>query len=168
MAHALPHHQTVASVGCGVITVSDTRTPGDDVSGQLAVTLLRAAGHVVRHYGIVPDDPLRITACLEGWLDDPLVQAVVTTGGTGLARRDTTLEAVRPLLDKEIPGFGELFRSLSYAVIGPAAMLSRATAGVTRGRIVIVLPGSAAAVDLAMQKLVLPALGHMVSVVTDS
>ncbi len=161
-----PHHdQTVSSVACGVVTVSDTRIPRDDASGRLATELLSGAGHVVRRYDIVPDDPARITACLATWLNDPAIQAIVTTGGTGLAPRDNTFEAVRALLEKEIPGFGELFRSLSYAVSGAAARHPRAPAGVARGRIVIALPGSTAAVELAMRKLVLPEIGHMVVLV---
>jgi molybdenum cofactor biosynthesis protein B len=161
--HAHGHrHLVVDHVVCAVLTVSDTRSPADDVSGARVKALLGAAGHAVASYGIVPDDPQVITDAIAKLLDDPAVDAVILNGGTGLAPRDTTLEAVRGLLDKEIPGFGELFRHLSYADVGPAAMLSRATAGVARGKIVVSMPGSPAAVELAMTKLVLPELGHMV------
>ena len=149
-------------VSCAVVTVSDTRTTADDTSGRRITELLTAAGHVVRSYGIVRDDPPAITECARELLGSGEMQAVILNGGTGLAPRDVTVEAVRLLLDKELPGFGELFRYLSYAEVGSAAMLSCATAGVARGVIVICLPGSTLAVELAMTKLVLPELGHMV------
>jgi molybdenum cofactor biosynthesis protein B len=152
----------VERVACAALTVSDTRSVADDASGARVKALLVAAGHAVACHRIVPDDPQVITAAVAALLDDPAIDAVILNGGTGLAPRDTTLEAVRGLLDKEIPGFGEIFRQLSYADIGPAAMLSRATAGVARGKIVVSMPGSPAAVELAMTKLILPELGHMV------
>ena len=155
-------HQTVSSLGCAVVTVSDTRTAAGDTSGARIAEMLTAAGHAVRRRDIVTDDPERIRGCLEALLEDPEIRAVVCTGGTGLAPRDVTIEVVRPLLEKEIPGFGELFRHLSFGEIGAAAMLSRATAGVVRERVLIALPGSTAAVTLAMERLVLPTLGHMV------
>ena len=149
-------------MACAVLTVSDTRSEADDTSGSRVKALLGAAGHTVAGYRIVPDDPRTITDAVTTFLDAPAVDAVILNGGTGLAPRDTTFEAVRAMLDKEIPGFGELFRQLSYADVGPAAMLSRAVAGVARGKIVVSMPGSPAAVELAMTKLVLPELGHMV------
>jgi molybdenum cofactor biosynthesis protein B len=164
-AHA-HSHQTAAAVRAAVITVSDTRTEGDDTSGRRIRELLAAAGHHVAAYRIVRDEPPAIAALLgelTGTRGAAAVDAVILNGGTGLAPRDTTFEAVQRLLDKEIPGFGELFRALSYADIGAAAMLSRATAGVARGTIVVSLPGSTGAVELAMTKLVLPELGHMVA-----
>jgi molybdenum cofactor biosynthesis protein B len=161
-AHRL---HSIAHVACAVLTVSDTRTEANDASGERIRALLVEAGHAVRHYRIVRDDPAVIGARVAECLDDSAVDAVIVNGGTGLAPRDTTFEAVQRLLEKEIPGFGELFRYLSYAEIGAAAMLSRATAGVARGAIVISLPGAPAAVELAMGKLVLPVLGHMVALV---
>ena len=157
------HHETTTRVSCAVITVSDTRQAADDVSGQRICELLVAAGHEVTSYDIIPDEPHRITERLGSVLADDDVDAAILNGGTGLSPRDTTFEAVRALLDKEISGFGELFRYLSYAEIGPAAMLSRATAGVARGKIIVSVPGSPAAVELAVTKLLLPELGHMVS-----
>ena len=152
-----------ASVNCGVLTVSDTRTAGDDASGQRIAALLREHGHRVAVYRIVKDEPAQITQALR---DAPQeVAAIICNGGTGLAARDSTYEAIRTLLDKEITGFGELFRALSYETIGAAAMLSRATAGVMGDRVVFSLPGSPDAVDLAMTKLVLPELGHVVGMV---
>jgi molybdenum cofactor biosynthesis protein B len=148
------HKHDVGSVECAVITVSDTR------SGQRIRALLREHGHAADAYRIVKDEPRDIVAALAALPDG--VRAVILNGGTGLARRDTTYEAVSGLLDKEITGFGELFRTLSYEQIGAAAMLSRATAGIAGRRAVFVVPGSTAAVELAMTKLILPELGHIV------
>jgi len=149
-------------VRCAVLTVSDTRTLETDEGGRLVVELLEAAGHVVVRRGIVPDDPARLRAWLEEALADPQVQAVLTTGGTGIAPRDRTYEVVSGLLDKRLDGFGELFRMLSYGEVGPAAMLSRAVGGVAQGKVVLAMPGSPSGVRLAMEKLVLPELGHLV------
>jgi molybdenum cofactor biosynthesis protein B len=148
-----------------VITASDTRTPETDTSGQRIRALLEQAGHHVVAHGILPDDPELIGRRLDELLADPAVDAVIVNGGTGLAPRDTTYEAVTARLEKRIDGFGELFRSLSFAEIGSAAMLSRAVAGVARGRIVASLPGSTAAVELAMSRLLVPELSHMVGLV---
>ncbi len=157
------HHAGDArTVACAIVTISDTRTAETDTSGTRARVLLEAAGHRVISYAIVPDDTSLVRARLEELLALPSVEAVVTTGGTGLARRDTTFEAIAALLEKRLDGFGELFRMLSYEQVGAAAMLSRATAGVARGKILVSLPGSTAAVELALEKLLLPALGHMV------
>lgn len=159
------HAHDVRDIGCAVVTVSDTRTPETDTSGRRIQTLLREHGHRVEHYAIVPDDPARVVAAIAG--APAAVEAVILSGGTGLARRDTTYEAVSRLLDKEITGFGELFRMLSFAEIGAAAMLSRATAGVAGRRVLFSVPGSTAAVDLAMTKLILPQLGHIVGLLRD-
>ena len=150
------------AVGCAVLTVSDTRTEETDTSGGAIRQLLEAAGHRVVAYRIVRDEPAAIGPAVLAWADDPAVQAILTNGGTGIARRDTTYDVVAGLLEKRIDGFGELFRMLSYAEIGPAAMLSRAVAGSCRGRLVVTMPGSGNAVRLAMAKLVVPELGHLV------
>ena len=152
-----------ACVNCGVLTVSDTRTEADDASGRRIGELLREHGHRVPLYRIVKDEPALITQALREAPQE--VAAIICNGGTGLAARDSTYEAIRALLDKEISGFGELFRMLSYETIGAAAMLSRATAGVMGDRVVFSLPGSPDAVDLAMTKLILPELGHVVGMV---
>jgi molybdopterin adenylyltransferase len=152
--------KAIQRAGCAVLTISDTRTEADDASGARMKELITAAGHDVVRYAIVADDPSRIRQALQPALADPAVQAVFLSGGTGIAPRDTTFEALRSLFDKEIAGFGELFRVLSYQEIGSAAMLSRATAGIVGGKIVYSMPGSTAAVELAMQKLALPELGH--------
>jgi len=163
MATASHHRSDVPHVGCAVITVSDTRTVDTDTSGRRIQELLRAPGHRIEHYAILRDEPDQITRALAAL--PAAVEVVIINGGTGLARRDTTYEAVQRLLDKEISGFGELFRLLSYEQIGAAAMLSRATAGVVGRRVVFSLPGSTAAVELAMTKLILPQLGHVAGLV---
>ena len=145
-----------------MITISDTRTEATDSSGRRIKELLAEQGHLVTSYQILKDEPDDIETALHRLLNDPSTEAVITNGGTGIAPRDTTLEAIRRLLDKEIEGFGELFRALSYQDIGAAAMLSRAVAGVAKGKVVISLPGSTAAVELGMTKLILPELGHMI------
>lgn len=153
-------------VRCAVLTVSDTRTLETDEGGRLIVEMLESAGHVVVRRGIVPDDPGQVRRWLRDALDDPQVEAILTTGGTGIAPRDGTYEVVSALLEKRLDGFGELFRMLSYAEVGPAAMLSRAVGGVARGKVVLTMPGSPAGVRLAMEKLVLPELGHLVGEAT--
>ena len=154
--------QGPASVGCVVVTVSDTRTEATDTSGRAVADLLTRAGHVVVGRAIVKDDADLVRSAIEHQFGNPAVQAIITTGGTGITSRDSTYEAVSSMLHKRLDGFGELFRMLSYQEIGAAAMLSRACAGLVAGRIVIALPGSEAAVRLALEKLVLPELGHLV------
>jgi len=151
-----------ASVGCFVLTVSDTRTDATDTSGRAIAGLLAAAGHVVAGRAIVKDEPALVRDTIERQFARPEVQAIITTGGTGITSRDSTYEAVAGLLQKRLDGFGELFRMLSYEQIGSAAMMSRACAGLVAGRIVVSLPGSEAAVRLAMEKLIIPELGHLV------
>src|SRR5262245_5690992 len=157
-----PHHHQGGDrpVACGIVTVSDTRTMETDTSGACIRDLLETAGHRVTAYSIVPDDPSMVRDRVVELIADG-TEAVLVNGGTGLAPRDTTYEAVAALLDKRLDGFGELFRSLSFAEVGPAAMLSRAVAGVRGRTIVVSLPGSTKAVELAMQKLLVPVLPHM-------
>lgn len=150
------------SVRCVVITISDSRTPETDTGGQTIQEHLRQAGHEVAAHHLVKDEPALIGALLEKYTWDQTIDAILTTGGTGIAPRDTTFETIGRMLDKELPGFGELFRMLSYHEIGSAALMSRALAGVARNTIVIALPGSRNAVQLAMEKLVVPELSHMV------
>ena len=151
----------MTAVACAVVTVSDTRTAETDESGARIRTALEGAGHRVVSYAILPDDPSRIRAHVQVVLGDPTVQAVIVNGGTGIAPRDTTYEALSALLDKRLDGFGELFRMLSWEQVGSAAMLSRAAAGIARGKILASLPGSPDAVGLAMDRLLVPELGHM-------
>lgn len=147
---------------CFVLTVSDTRTEATDTGGKAVAELLTTAGHLLAGRAIVKDDAGVVREVVERQLADPTVDVVITTGGTGITSRDSTYEAVDALLDKRLDGFGELFRMLSYAQIGAAAMMSRATAGLARGTILIALPGSESAVRLAMDRLVVPELTHLV------
>ena len=154
-------HQTRgrASLKVGVITASDSRTPETDESGKLIRALLEAAGHRVDYYEILPDDREKISAALVNNL--PNLDAIIVNGGTGITARDGTTEVVKSVLDKELEGFGELFRMLSYQEIGAAAMMSRAIAGVRHGKFVAAIPGSPDACRLAMDKLLIPELGHI-------
>jgi molybdopterin adenylyltransferase len=149
-------------VPCAVVTVSDTRTPETDTSGALIRERLEAAGHLVVDYRIIPDEPAEIVPALDELAAQADCDVVIFNGGTGIARRDTTFDVIDARLEKRIDGFGELFRYLSYAEIGSAAMMSRATAGVYRATIVVLTPGSSNAVKLAMDKLIIPELAHMV------
>ena len=152
-----PDHVRVA-----VLTISDSRTPETDTGGNTAVELLEAGGHEIAHREIVPDDAPEIEMTLRGLLSRPDVDAVVTTGGTGISARDTTYEVASRLIDKKLDGFGEIFRSLSYEEIGSAAFLSRAIAGASGSRFVACLPGSRNAVRLAVEKLLVPELSHVI------
>lgn len=160
MAHGDHHRGDARRVTAGILTVSDTRGEADDTSGQRLRALLEEAGHRVGWYRIVRDEPAEIAALIGGLPDE--VEVLISNGGTGVARRDTTYEAIVGLLDKEITGFGELFRMLSWEQVGAAAMLSRATAGIAGRRAIFSLPGSTKAVELAMRQLILPQLGHVV------
>jgi len=151
------------SAGCFVVTVSDTRDEMTDQSGQLIKALLAEKGHQLAGYRIVKDEPFEIEALLKDALGRDPVDAIIVNGGTGISPRDGTYEVVSRLLEKRLDGFGEIFRFLSYQDIGSAAIMSRAVAGVAREKVVISLPGSRAAVDLAMRQLVLPELEHMIS-----
>jgi molybdopterin adenylyltransferase len=162
VSHIEHKAQSPPSVRCWVVTVSDTRTEATDSGGRAAADLLQAAGHVVAGRSLVKDDPDQIRGAIERVLAAPGVQAILTTGGTGISSRDSTYEVVSAMLQKRLDGFGELFRMLSYQEIGAAAMLSRACAGLVAGRIVVSLPGSEAAVRLAVEKLLIPELGHLV------
>src|SRR5467141_1478479 len=161
---AVDEHKARApkSVKCGVITISDSRTEATDESGKILRQLLLDAGHKILFMAIVKDDRKAIAEAVEqaSWTCD----AIVTNGGTGLSKRDVTIPALLPTFERTLPGFGELFRFLSYEKIGSAAMLSGATAGVYHGRLVFCLPGSPDACRLAMEKLILPELGHAVGV----
>ena len=149
-----------------MLTVSDTRTAATDKSGDAIAELLLASGHTVAGRAIVKDEPAEVLRVVNHQLGNHDVQVVITTGGTGLTSRDSTYEALVTVIDKPLDGFGELFRMLSYQDIGPAAMLSRAVAGATRGKFIAALPGSEGAVRLAMTRLLIPELPHIVQQVT--
>lgn len=149
-------------VGCAIITISDTRSMETDYSGHLLKQLLLNSGHLVKAYVIVKDEPAKIQEELQQFAQYPDLDALILSGGTGIAPRDTTYDAVEKLMEKQLPGFGELFRFLSYQEIGSRAIASRAVAGTYRGKLVFSLPGSANAVKLATEKLILPELVHLV------
>lgn len=149
------------ALGFAVITMSDSRSPDTDTSGQFIKEAVMAAGHNVARYALVKDDPKQIGPELDAALGDPAVAVVVTNGGTGISLRDNAYETIAARLDKRLDGFGELFRMLSYSEIGAAAMLSRAAGGIAAGKVVFSLPGSTKAVRLGMEKLILPQAGHL-------
>jgi molybdenum cofactor biosynthesis protein B len=149
------------SIGCFVLTISDSKTPDTDTSGKLIRELVAGAGHRVVGHAIVKDEPAQVTDIIRQGCGNRDVQAFILTGGTGVTSRDSTFEAVEAILDKRLTGFGELFRVLSYQEIGAAAMLSRAQAGVIQRRALFSLPGSPNACRLALEKLILPELGHL-------
>lgn len=159
---ALPHPDLEQpSVGCAVITVSDTRTPETDRSGQLTCDRLQSHRHRVLSYEILRDEPDQIRAKVLELCDRSDISAILLNGGTGIAPRDTTYDAIEQLLDKTLPGFGEVFRWLSYQEIGSRAIASRATAGLRGTTLIFSLPGSSNAVRLAMDALILPELAHL-------
>jgi molybdenum cofactor biosynthesis protein B len=164
MSETVAEHrrQSPQAVACAVITISDTRTLESDRGGPLVVELAEAAGHRCLDRRIVPDDAARIRAAIEEIAGRGDTDAILLTGGTGIAERDQTFETISALLTKTMPGYGELFRMLSFQEIGPAAMLSRAIGGLCGKTIVLTMPGSPAAVRLAMEKLIGPELGHLV------
>ena len=149
-------------IRCAVITVSDTRTEETDTGGAEVVRFLTESGHVVVQREIIPDEPGRMQPLLESFRDNDLIDVVLMTGGTGISARDQTYETVTTLVTKPLPGYGEVFRMLSYQEIGAAAMLSRATGGLMRQTVLLTMPGSRAAVGLAMEHVILPELSHLV------
>lgn len=164
MAESIESHRQSApeSLRVAVMTVSDTRTIETDTSGRLIVELLEQSGNVVAERVIVPDEPDRMTPILVEWSSRTDLHAILLTGGTGISPRDQTFETVSALLTKPLPGYGELFRMLSYAEIGSATILSRAVGGLIGRVVVLVMPGSRPAVSLAMNKIILPELRHLV------
>lgn len=161
-SHREHKEQAQSSIRCGVITVSDTRTRETDKSGQLILERLEQAGHAAQAYHIIRDDPNEIRPLLERLLARDDVDAIIVNGGTGVARRDVTFDVLSRMVEKPLPGFGELFRWLSYEEIGSAALLSRAMAGTCGDKALFSVPGSSGAVRLAMERLILPEMGHIV------
>ncbi len=149
-------------IRCAVITVSDTRTLETDSGGAEVIRFLTESGHLLVSREIVPDEPARMRPLLESYRDDDQIDAVLMTGGTGISSRDQTYETVSALMTKPLPGYGEMFRMLSYQEIGAAALLSRATGGLMNRTVVLTMPGSRAAVRLAMEQVILPELSHLV------
>ena len=149
-----------------VITCSDTRTPETDTSGSHIMHMLKDAGHVVIAYHLVRDEPSKIKAKIKDAVTNKKIQAIIINGGTGISKRDSTFETVDAMLEKRLVGFGEIFRYLTYQDIGSPAIMSRATAGIIKGRVLFSTPGSKNAVRLAMEKLIRPELGHLVNELT--
>lgn len=162
MSYASHQHQAAGeSARCAVITLSDTRTAETDRSGQRIIALLQEAGHSVTTYRLLPDDSSALDGLLRDLIAQEQIDAIFTNGGTGISRRDCTTEVVEKHLTQRLPGFGELFRMLSWEQIGSGAMLSRATGGIAGGKLLFAMPGSTAAVELAMTRLILPELRHL-------
>lgn len=158
-----PHaDKIVPSVAFAIVTVSDTRTPETDTSGDTLAALLEVAGHTVVLRDLIPDDPARIDGTLGRLSARPEIDAIIFTGGTGIAPRDGTVEIIEAHLEKRLPGFGEMFRALSAAEIGTRAMLTRAVAGVAGGKAIFAIPGSTPAVRLAAERLIIPEIGHLI------
>ena len=158
-------HQATASAvvaRVAIVTLSDTRTEATDTSGQAIRQLLTDSGHTVLRYDLIRDDPGPLEALLRELLARPELDLILTSGGTGISPRDQTIDVIERLLDKPLPGFGELFRMLSWEQIGSGAMLSRASGGLAAGRLLFAMPGSTKAVELAMSRLILPELAHLV------
>jgi molybdopterin adenylyltransferase len=162
MSHTEHRAQAPPAVRCAVLTISDTRIEATDTGGAAIVSLLEGAGHVVTGKSIVRDEPADVRFWIEREVAADDARILITTGGTGITARDGTFEVASAMIEKPLPGFGELFRMLSFQAIGPAAMLSRACAGRVGRAILVCLPGSEHAVRLAMEKLLLPELGHLV------
>lgn len=152
----------LSSLKFAVVTISDTRTKENDESGKIIMKMLEEKGHKINYYNIVKDDAAKVRAKVKKLLADNKIQIIITNGSTGIGNRDIAVEAIKPLLEKNLVGFGELFRTLSYQEIGSASMLSRAFAGVANKKIIFCLPGSKKAVKLGMEKLILPQVKHMV------
>jgi molybdenum cofactor biosynthesis protein B len=151
---------------CAVITLSDTRNESTDTSGKRIRELLAEAGHTLAHYRILPDDPAAIAPVIGEFIMRGDLDVILTNGGTGIARRDQTIDVIEKVIDQPLPGFGELFRMLSYEQIASGAMLSRAIGGIARGKLIFAMPGSTKAVELAMAKLILPELKHLIRELT--
>lgn len=151
------------SLSCYVITASDTRTEGTDESGKAIIRMLKDAGHTLAGYSILKDEPSDIRRLIRREARRKDLHAFIINGGTGISSRDSTFDAIEGIMDKKLPGFGELFRWLSYQEIGTAAIMSRSTAGIVKGKVIISVPGSLNAVRLAMKKIILPELPHMVA-----
>ena len=164
MSDSVKEHKASAkaSVRLGIVTVSDTRTLETDTSGLLIDQIATQAGHEVAWRKIVRDEPVEIQNVIVQSQSDPSIQAVLITGGTGISPRDQTVETLEKLFTKQIPGYGELFRWLSFQEIGPACILSRATGGLIGPLVVLLMPGSRAAVKLAMEQIIVPELPHLV------
>ena len=155
-------HTALESVNCAVVIISDSRTEQDDESGKLIKQRLADNGHKVMSYGILKNDADAIRVKIEELIGREGLQVIITSGGTGASHRDVTVDTIEPMLEKHLDGFGELFRHLTYQEIGTGSILSRAIAGIIRGKVILCFPGSLNAATLAMDKIILPEIGHLV------
>jgi len=155
-------HHSVQNVACAVLTTSDSRTEKEDESGALIKQRLADAGHTVMHYAILKNDAGIIRQQVSSLLLHRDIRVIITSGGTGLSRRDVTVDTVAPILEKKLEGFGELFRQLTNQEIGTGSIMSRAIAGLANGKVIICIPGSLGAATLAMDKIIIPEIGHLV------
>lgn len=162
MSHLEHKELSPKAITCSVLIISDSRTEKTDESGKYLQDILQGNGHTVVDYALLKNDTESIKKKLEEYLEQEGLQVIISSGGTGVSMRDVTVETVTPMLDKMLDGFGELFRTLSYMEIGTASIMSRAIAGVIGGKIILCVPGSLAAVKLAVEKIILPEIGHMV------
>lgn len=162
MSHVEHKEKAKRVVSCALITVSDSRTEETDLGGKILKEELSSAGHKIIYYQVIKDEPAQIRELILKLSDNPDCQAMIFNGGTGISKRDRTFDVVDSFLEKRLVGFGEIFRYLSYLDIGSSAIMSRATAGSYKGRVIISIPGSPAAVKLASEKLILPEIAHMV------
>ena len=167
MSHEEHKAKAPKSINCAIITMSDSRTPENDDSGKLIINLLEKNDHKIIDYSIIKDNKKLINKKINQLTKNKKINAIITNGGTGIAKKDVTIEAIKPLFEKELAGFSSLFAKLSYDSIGSAAVLSRATAGIVNKKIIFCLPGSPEAVELAMDKLILPEIGHIVKHLND-
>jgi len=167
MSHEEHKAKAPKSINCAIITMSDSRTPENDDSGKLIIKLLEKNDHKIIDYSIIKDNKKLINKKINQLTKNKKINAIITNGGTGIAKKDVTIEAIKPLFEKELAGFSSLFAKLSYDSIGSAAVLSRATAGIVNKKIIFCLPGSPEAVELAMDKLILPEIGHIVKHLND-
>ncbi len=155
-------HQIPGNINCAVIIISDSRTEQTDESGKLIMDAMKQAGHNITSYSLLKNDAEAIVKKIDDIVSDGCTQVIITSGGTGASHLDVTIETIMPLLDKKMDGFGELFRAFTFQEIGTGSILSRAMAGIIKGKVVISLPGSSGAVKLAMEKIILPEIGHLV------
>ncbi|HEY95301.1 MAG TPA: MogA/MoaB family molybdenum cofactor biosynthesis protein [Dehalococcoidia bacterium] len=162
MSHLEHKELSPKAITCNVLIISDSRTEKTDESGKYLVENLKGCGHTVVDFAFLKNDQEAIKNKLKEYLAQEELQVIITSGGTGVSMRDVTVETVTPMLDKMLDGFGELFRTLSYTEIGTASIMSRAIAGVISGKVIVCVPGSLAAVKLALDKIILPEIGHMV------
>ncbi len=162
MGYQEHRHLAVKNVSCAVLTISDSRTERDDESGRLIKEHLTREGHQVTFYTIMKNDAQVIRNKIDELLERSDVQVIITSGGTGLSHRDVSVDTIQPMLEKKLDGFGELFRFLTFQQIGTGSIMSRAVGGLAKGKVIMCIPGSLDAVTLAMDKVILPEIGHLV------